>query len=211
MSEAELRSQVYQILGSWLSPPASEVWEDALADGSFCSMHPTGKLLPYALDLKEYQFQSSIQFEKLTQVYSSSFEIGNAAVSFHERTYTRDAPNKLFEELFRFYEHFGLDLKNSDNAHWPDSILVELDFMQYLTHLESIAASEDDVQSLRLGQRDFLKRHLIPLTVGISEKLNALDIKPYNQLSRVINRYLGLDRDHLAQVLNGIISTTNVE
>ena len=211
MSEATIRSQVYRILGAWLSHPASEVWADALVDGSFSSMHPGGKLLPYALDLKEYPFQSGMRFEELVQVYSSSFEIGNAAVSFHERTYTRDAASKLFEELFRFYEHFGLDLKNSDNAHWPDSILVELDFMQYLTHLESIAVSEDDVQSLRLGQRDFLKRHLIPLTVGVSEKLNAMDIKPYDQLSRLIKHYVGLDRDHLSPLLEGLIGSVNVE
>lgn len=209
MSDAIIRSQVYRLLGVWFSPPVDDVWAGALTDGSLKCMAPGGMLLPYALDLNEHRFQNDMSFAALAQVYSTCFEIGNATVSFHERTYTLDATNKLFEELFRYYEHFGLDLKNSDNAHWPDSILVELDFMQYLVHLESIASREEDVLSLQRGQRDFLKRHLIPLATGIADKLHTLSITPYEQLANLMIRYVDHDRDYLAGAVDDVISSAN--
>ena len=135
-------------------------------------------------------------FKGLAQLYSSSFEVGSPVVSFHERAYTRGAAHELFEELFRYYEHFGLDLKNSDNVHWPDSLLVELDFMQYLSHLESIAVRQDDVLSLQRGQHDFLDRHLVPLAKGIAEKLHTARISPYDQLAHLLERYVDHDLDH---------------
>lgn len=208
MSDAIIRSHVYRLLGVWFGPPAGD-WMGALADGSFKCMVPEGILLPYALDLSEYRFQNGMSFEELAQVYSTCFEIGNATVSFHERTYIPDAANKLFEELFRYYEHFGLDLKNSDNSYWPDSILVELDFMQYLVHLESIASRDEDVLSLQRGQRDFLKRHLVPLATGIADKLRTLSITPYEQLANLMICYVDHDRDYLARAVDNIISSAN--
>lgn len=183
---AETRARVYQLFATWFGPPEREVWLDALAQGSFKAMLSSQVLSGCGLDLDKYLFQGGVDFEDLAQLYSSSFEVGNPAVSFHERAYTRGSANELFEELFRYYEHFGLDLKNSENVHWPDSLLVELDFMQYLSHLESVATRQEDVLSLQRGQYDFLNRHLGPLVKGISEKLHSVQISPYDQLAHLL-------------------------
>lgn len=192
----ETRAQAYRLFATWFGPPAREVWVDALAEGSFRAMPSCEVLSTCGLDLDKHRFQRGGDFKELAQVYSSSFEVGNPAVSFHERAYTRAVANELFEDLFRFYEHFGLDLKNSDNVHWPDSLLVELDFMQYLSHLESIAVRREDVLSLQRGQHDFLDRHLVPLAKGIAEKLHTVNIPPYDQAADLLERYADYDLGH---------------
>lgn len=199
------RSQIWQTLCTCFSPPVNEVWEHLLLDGSFSCMDPTGDLLP---QFQDYKFQAGLSIDDLNKAYSSCFEVGNAPVSFHERTYKNDAASKLFEELFRYYEYFGLDLKDNENTHWPDSILVELDFMHYLSYLESIAANEEDIMSLQRGQRDFLKRHLCPLITGISDKLCTMGVTPYSQLSQLMNDYANQDRNYLAGIIDGIIIST---
>ncbi len=192
----ETRAQAYRLFATWFGPPAREVWLDALAEGSFRAMPSSEVLSTCGLDLDKHRFQGGGDFKGLAQVYSSSFEVGNPAVSFHERAYTRAVANELFEELFRFYEHFGLDLKNSDNVHWPDSLLVELDFMQYLSHLESIAVRQEDVLSLQRGQYDFLDRHLVPLVKGIVDKLHTVNIEPYDQLARLLECHVEHELGH---------------
>jgi len=193
---AETRAEAYRLFASLFGPPEPEVWSDALAEGSFKAMASSEILSACDLDLDKFRFDGGGNFKELAQLYSSSFEVGSPVVSFHERAYTRGAANELFEELFRYYEHFGLDLKNSDNVHWPDSLLVELDFMQYLHHLEAIAVRQEDVLSLQRGQHDFLDRHLAPLAKGIAETLHAARISPYDQLAHLLERYLDYDLGH---------------
>lgn len=187
---AETRAQAWHLLATWFSPPEPETWSKALAEGSFSAMQSSEVLPACGVDLGKFRFRSGMEFEELAQLYSSRFEVGNPAVSFHERAYTGGVARELFEELFRYYEHFGLDLKNSDNAHWPDSLLVELDFMHYLGHLETIATRQEDVLSLQRGQRDFLDRHLLPLVRGISAKLHNLGLSPYDELAQVLAEYV---------------------
>jgi len=170
-----------------------------------------GDLSPHTLDPDNYRIKPGMSLDKLSQTYSSCFESGNESASFHERVYNTDATSQLFEELFRYYEHFGLDMKGNDNANWPDSILVELDFMHYLSHLESIATSEDDVLSLQRGQRDFLQRHLSPLAVGLTEKLSAMKISPYDQLAKLLNDFVSRDCDYLARKVDGMLAISMVE
>ncbi len=206
MNDVMARSQTWRLLCTWFSQPDSAIWESALAEGLFNYISPTGGLLPHALDPGDYRFEAGMNMDDLGRAYSSCFEVGNAPVSFHGRTYTDDAASKLFEELFRYYEHFGLNLTDNDNANWPDSILVELEFMYYLCHLESIAGSEDDVLSLQRGQRDFITRHLAPLVEGISKKLSSLEIAPYDQLAKLLKDYVSRDCDYLDGKADGIIA-----
>jgi len=65
----------------------------------------------------------------------------------------------VFEELMRFYSFFGL--QRGEGAEMPDHLSVELEFMHYLTHLESQATLEPEgLDSLHRAQRDFLQRHV---------------------------------------------------
>jgi len=182
-----------------------------LSEGSFACIRPEGGVLPYGLSLDNYRFATVMDLADLSQVYSSSFEVGNSQVPFHERDYSRDAASKIFEDLFRFYEHFGLDLKDNDNTNWPDSILMELDFMHYLSHLESIAVNEDDILALQRGQRDFLQRHLAPLVSGLAGKLSVLKITPYDQLSKLMNDFVTHEHAALSRKVDGLLAVAMVE
>jgi len=206
-----IRSQTWRQFCLCFSQPDNELWEASLADGVFDCMAFNGNLLPHAIDLSNYQFSPGISLDNFAQAYSSCFEVGNAPVSFHGRTYSNEAASKIFEELFRFYEHFGLDLKDSENSNWPDSILMELDFMHYLSHLESLAKSDEDVASLQRAQLDFLNRHLIPLVTGISDKLYSLKIAPYDQLALLMFDYVNGDRDYLDRKVNSMPQVTTIE
>lgn len=106
--------------------------------------------------------------------YLEAFDPGasNVAVSLHEATHADQEHTGLFEELVRFYEHFGL--RRLQDAELPDHLSVELEFMHFLCRLEQHALARDaDVDSLHRAQRDFMKRHLAPLIDGVSREISA--------------------------------------
>lgn len=92
--------------------------------------------------------------------------VGAKASSLHEASYVDTGASALFEELVRFYGHFGL--QRSDAAELPDHLTVELEFMQFLCELEGEAEHRgDDIESVRAAQRDFLDRHVLRLLRGL--------------------------------------------
>jgi DMSO reductase family type II enzyme chaperone len=89
-----------------------------------------------------------------------------AASSLHERSYSNEETSGLFEELVRYFEHFGL--RRRIDAELPDHVSVELEFMQFLCELERHAAAcGDDTGSVHRAERDFIDRHLYPLLRGL--------------------------------------------
>lgn len=93
----------------------------------------------------------------LEVAYATAFEAGLPKVSLREANYIREGEKVLFEDLFRFYDHFGLDTSSGALREWPDHIAVELEFMHYLTWLEAEAGT--NAAPLQLAQKDFLERH----------------------------------------------------
>lgn len=88
------------------------------------------------------------------------------ASSLHERSYSKADTSGLFEELVRYYEHFGL--RRRADAELPDHVCVELEFMHFLCELEQHAvARADDSGSVRRSAREFIDRHLRPLLRGL--------------------------------------------
>lgn len=102
--------------------------------------------------------------------YMAAFDQGasSSALSVRESTYVEIDSSGLFEELVRFYEHFGL--RRNEDADLPDHIGVELEFMHFLCELEHHAVLEgQDVAPVRRAQRDFIDRHLKRLLRGLSQ------------------------------------------
>lgn len=93
--------------------------------------------------------------------------------SLREGVYTDEDQSSVFEELMRFYSFFGL--ARSEGAEMPDHLSVELEFMHYLTHLESQAAQQppEALASLHRAQRDFLARHLRRVVDGLNASLKS--------------------------------------
>lgn len=104
--------------------------------------------------------------------YIEAFDQGasSTAASIHEATFVDLDSSGLFEELVRFYEHFGL--RRKEDAELPDHVSVELEFMHFLCELEHHAVqSGQDATSVRKAQCDFIDRHLTRLLKGTLQGL----------------------------------------
>jgi DMSO reductase family type II enzyme chaperone len=103
--------------------------------------------------------------------FLAAFEpaVSREAGSLHEAAYASEDRGVLFEELLRFYGHFGLT--RGEQAELPDHLTVELEFMHFLCWLEHGASARgDDVAGLRRAERDFLARHLRRLAAGLAQR-----------------------------------------
>lgn len=106
--------------------------------------------------------------------FNAAFDpsIGEEACTLREGLYTEEDQSSVFEELMRFYAFFGL--ARAEDAEMPDHLSVELEFMHYLTHLEAVTeGTPEELQSLRLAQRDFVQRHLRRVTGGVRAGLKS--------------------------------------
>lgn len=130
--------------------------------------------------------------------YNDAFDpaVTEGACSLREGAHAEEDQSSIFEELMRFYEFFGLS-RDAD-AEMPDHLSVELEFMHFLTHLESqVADRPDDVASLRMAQRDFLSRHLKRLTEGLSRSLKT-EHPGCIELVRMCTGFVQAELSHLA-------------
>lgn len=108
--------------------------------------------------------------------YNDAFDpsVSEAACSLREGAHSVDDQTALFEELVRFYEFFGL--ARGEAAEMPDHLSVELEFMHFLTHLESRVGDEpESLASVRRAQHDFIARHLARLVQAVRSKLKSQD------------------------------------
>jgi DMSO reductase family type II enzyme chaperone len=208
MNAAQSRSSLYSRFGAYMAFPTARVWQESLCQNAFTLLEGTGKGLPYAFYPGTSGIQGSYTLDDLEQAFTVSFDTGAAAVSLHGRSYTNDGDQKLFEELFRFYEHFGLDFSSSNNDFWPDALEVELEFMHYLTYLEGLAG-ENRLPILK-AQRDFLTRHLRPLLAGIKASLVEKNTPVYAQLATLLNEFVEADHVYLNEVIGDQISVKQI-
>ncbi len=94
----------------------------------------------------------------------------------------------LYEELLRWYDHFGLQRKSK--AELPDHISVELEFMHFLAFREHNAKLQgDDTSPLLRAQQEFLGRHLLPLAKAIMEN-TRIAAPRYKAITSEAFRYL---------------------
>ncbi|GAB4353138.1 MAG: hypothetical protein Kow0073_09200 [Immundisolibacter sp.] len=201
-STAAVRSQVYAMFAQALSFPQAEVGA-ALENGElYRGLAEAAGGLPY-----RYTFIGPPLMEgrDMGRVYTALFDAvaGKPRVSLLEQRYEGAPPEQqLWEELLRFYRYFGLDFSTGGARERPDHLLVELEFMHYLTFLE--AGAGDGHPGLRRGQQDFLERHLtrwLPaLRVALTEAGNAA---PYDVLVDALVRFVGAEATYLGSLQAG--------
>jgi DMSO reductase family type II enzyme chaperone len=188
--------------------PTAQVWQESLCQNTFALLEGVDSGLPRAFSPDTLRNENNYTPDDLEVVFTMTFDTGAAAVSLHGRSYTNDGDQKLFEELFRFYEYFGLDFSSSNNDFWPDSLQIELEFMHYLTHLEGLAG--DNRLPILKAQRDFLTRHLRPLLAGIKASLVEKDIPVYTQLATLLNEFVEADHAYINEVIGDQISVKQI-
>ena len=154
--------------------------------------------LPFGMPVQDTDFfgvPRDCSSEDLGAIYTTNFEVGNAPFPLFERSYSETGDAELFEELYRFYEFFGLSCDNGKIGDWPDSLIVELEFMHYLGFLE--AKHDGTTGSLGRAQRDFLERHLLGLTTGLGNALSNEGLVYYTGLAAALQRFVTADLSFL--------------
>lgn len=134
--------------------------------------------------------------------YNAAFDpsVCETAASLREGVYADADQSSVFEELMRFYNFYGLG--RAEGAEMPDHLSVELEFMHYLTHLESDPTlSTEERDSLQRAQHDFVERHLDRLVQGLTRVLRT-DDPACRQLVADCAHFIVAERDHTRQPNN---------
>lgn len=153
--------------------------------------------LPYALPFPAIPTHVDMTFgspEVVESLYLSLFDrsVARTAVSMLEREYVSSAHQKLFEKLSRLYDHFGLNLKDGHMMEPADHLLLELEFLHYLTFLEAGAVA--DRQPFVNAQYDFLTCHVaIWVPKFCAEVRNANSNGPYGFLANILEAFIAAD------------------
>lgn len=114
--------------------------------------------------------------------------VSKTACSLYQSTHTNRDQTSLFEELIRWYDHFGLQRKAK--AELPDHVSVELEFMHFLTYREHLSGEDKDaVATLHRAQQEFLQNHLHPFSVSILGHSGSFAAR-YKVLSQELERFL---------------------
>lgn len=185
-AEAGGRAGIYHLLALAFDYPVPELHR-MLVDGSFRERlwalqdilgAPRIALPLLAGDLADFQAD-----------YTGLFDLGRnggAPCSLHESAYlepaavpgaprTGGARNWLFEDLLRFYHHFGLRMTQTPSERLlPDHLVCELEMMAFLSYREAGAAlDEQERHGCRQARIDFVARHLGRWVPTLASRLGA--------------------------------------
>lgn len=203
LSPEEARSYIYGLLARAFSHPDQEFMEGVITGKFIDTLSETAELLPYPSPFSTEVaplIDSGKSLSDIDIFYASTFEAGQTGVSLRESSYSKKSEASIFESAFRFYEHFGLSFKENKLSELPDHLSVELEFMHYLSYLQSNSDDNETVASLISAQKDFLQRHLnrwIPqLELILVTRAEGL---LYDQLARLLNQFLPTDEQFLIQ------------
>ncbi len=112
--------------------------------------------------------------ENASEEFLAAFEpsVSKSACSLYASAHSDREQMALYEELVRWYDHFGLQRKAK--AELPDHISVLLEFMHFLAHREHMCGeSGEDPSPLIKAQNEFLERYILPLSEVISSASRA--------------------------------------
>jgi DMSO reductase family type II enzyme chaperone len=202
-SPAAARSRVYGLFAQALQFPQGDT-AAALENGQmYQALALAAGALPY-----RYTFIGPplIERRELGLCHTALFDAvgGRPQVSMLELRHEGAPPEQqLWEDLLRFYRFFGLDFTGGGARERPDHLLMQIEFMHYLTFLE--AGAPDSAQDLRLGQSDFLERHLARWLPSLRVALAQIgeEAAPYDVLVDALARFVGADCTYLGIPLAG--------
>jgi len=200
-SAVEARSHVYGLFARAFSHPDEE-FLDLVFDGQFLTaILEAGHYLPYPSPFPESMSSLVGGGHKRFDIdifYASTFEAGQTGVSLRESAYSRRSEAEIMESAFRFYEHFGLSFNQGELRELPDILPVELEFMHYLTYLQSSTSNAETTASLLQAQSDFLTRHLVLWTNTLVKALvERAGGRLYDELGLLMKDFLSADQHYL--------------
>ncbi|MFV2091430.1 MAG: molecular chaperone TorD family protein, partial [Pseudomonadales bacterium] len=144
-------------------------------------------------------------------------QAGSQAISLRESGYSKLTEKALMEEVFRFYQHFGLNVAKLAEAglkELPDHLCVQLEFLHYMTYLEANALRSPpataNLGALRRAQCDFITRHPGSWINALTLKLTQADSTGfYANVSVLLNRFMQQERLFLLDSALELIPTSS--
>lgn len=188
------RSQFYKILSGVFAYPADAAQADFVRRGAGEALCDAAVDLPFPVPALALLGDAGGEGEKndLAFTYTSLFDNcgGRPAVPLHEKDYVQRDTKQVWEELIRFYEHFGLGYDLKACGEWPDHLGTELEFLHYLTFLET-GAPGDVAGTYSAAAGDFLERHLANWVPKFADKVaGKADGSPYAAFSQVLAQFI---------------------
>ncbi|MCC6765128.1 MAG: molecular chaperone TorD family protein [Deltaproteobacteria bacterium] len=158
-SDAAARAVAYDSFRRLFLYPGGQEQKDLVLDGAIEDLRRIAADLPYpTVWMADLAMPRSIDVATdFTRLFDHCS--GRARASLHEKDHVAVEASRLWEELIRYYEHFGLEYDLGRAREWPDCLPVELEFAHYLAFLEATVDARHTPDLVR-AQADFLDRHL---------------------------------------------------
>lgn len=190
------RSEIYCVLSRVFIYPGDEAARRFVLTDAASDMSDLAAALPYPLALPAQPAAcSGTTLTELQRAHTALFDncSGRVKLSPYEKEHRDVDPKEIWEDLIRYYEHFGLTYELSANGEWPDWLGMELEFMHYLSFLEA-AAKDGQEDSYVAAQADFLERHLALWIPTFAQKLESLAPgTPYAWHAAALDRFISND------------------
>lgn len=196
------RSEIYRILSAVFAYPASDEQKDFVLQGAQAALRTAAVRLPFPLRALDALIERGAEAAPDVELeYTRLFDncSGRPALSLHEKDFSSVDQKKLWEELIRYYEHFGLRYDLKECKEWPDHIGIELEFLHYLTFLEA-TVPDAMTENYLAAEGDFLDRHLAKWVPGFCQKLSDGDVpSPYRAFGEVLAQFIAGEREFIQQ------------
>lgn len=219
---APARSQFFQLLALGFAHPIAELHE-LLCSGSYqrtlAQAAHDGFGIEVQLTAQNHDF---VDFEAS---YIDLFQVGQRGkpqVSLNAGDHdqlSRDHSRPEFLLLYTgWYKHFGLQINGEEGANeLPDHLVCQLEFLAWLTHLETRASNDTDLlRGYMQAQKDFCERQLQPFLELLVNSLQqhkssrlylelaALTLESANMLLAELPAHIddGTTRDEAIPVVN---------
>jgi DMSO reductase family type II enzyme chaperone len=190
-------SSVYLFLARCFSYPTEESYK--AMKGLDVEISNLVEGLPFEVDFNGIPAPSLSQ-EEIENEYINAFDLMPLCPPY-ESSYREDVHRDIYEELFRFFDHFAIRL-NDRAKDFPDHLVVELEFMSYLAQQQAQAEEvKKDTLPFLKAQRDFLERHLALWIPRLNERIHEYVREPfYRGVSASMTEFLQGHLEYLRKI-----------
>ena len=212
--QAGARSDMYALMADLFRYPDKE-FQAFVRNGELRDvLVGIAKNLPFACALSDgetekLRFSPLLDEEGIESGFIRIFEAGpgDPPCPLIEGKYVKDSNRRsIFEDLIRFYNHFGLSYAEGSYEDRPDHIIYEMEFMHYLCFLTLRAGQQEkETGDLLQAQHDFLKHHLAKWADKLADNVGQVvgsvpeDLAGafYNNIAMLLARFIEGDYAYL--------------
>lgn len=217
--EMAARSDMYALLADVFRYPDNAFLSFVRQGELETVLEDTASKLPYPFpvaekDKKNLIFSDATHNDDVEAGFIRLFEAGpgDPPCPLVEGKHVKDANRRaIFEDLIRFYSHFGLSYQEGSHEDRPDHISYEMEFMHYLAFLTLRAIQEKkEIPDYLAAQKDFLEHHLRKWTAAMAKRLETIAgelegedavVGFYGNLLKILDRYVKTDHGYLQETL----------